>query len=201
MGDEDESGAVGAVEIEEGVDDGGCGIGIEVAGGFVREEDFGAVHEGARDADALLFAAGELGGVVVEARGEADFFEEFDAALFGIAVALEFERDHDVFEGGEGGDELEVLEDEADFAVADACAFVLADGVEGVSGEGDGARGGAVEAGAEAEECGFSAAGGADDGGGGAGGEGEVDGFQDGERAGLGGVGFGELLGLEDGRL
>ena len=42
--------------------------GVEVAGGLVGEEDGWVVDEGAGDADALLFAAGELAGQVGEAR-------------------------------------------------------------------------------------------------------------------------------------
>ena len=36
--------------------------GIEITGGFIGEDERGAVDEGAGDGDALLFAAGELGG-------------------------------------------------------------------------------------------------------------------------------------------
>ena len=50
-------------------------VGVEVSGGFVGEDDVGVVCEGAGDGDALLFASGEFGRQVVEAVGEADFFE------------------------------------------------------------------------------------------------------------------------------
>ena len=56
--------------------------GVEVAGGFVGEEDVGILHEGASDGDALLLSAREFVGEVVHAVGEADLFED----LGGIAV-------------------------------------------------------------------------------------------------------------------
>jgi hypothetical protein len=62
VGDEDEGDAVVAVEGEEEVGDGVGGGGIEGAGGFIGEDEFGSVDEGAGDGGAEFFAAGELPG-------------------------------------------------------------------------------------------------------------------------------------------
>ena len=48
---------------------------VEIAGGFVGEEDCGAVDEGAGDGAALLFAAREFRWTVAAARGETDVFQ------------------------------------------------------------------------------------------------------------------------------
>ncbi len=76
VGDEDEGCAFGLVEVEEELEDSGAVGGVEVAGGLVGEHDGGAEDEGAGERDALLLAAGELDGVVVEAVAEADGGEE-----------------------------------------------------------------------------------------------------------------------------
>ena len=60
--------AGGAEHLEDGV---GV-LGVEVAGGLVGEDDGGAGDEGAGDGDALLLAAGELVGAVVQAAVDAE---------------------------------------------------------------------------------------------------------------------------------
>ena len=117
MGDDDEGLAGFIDDAEEHVHDGGTGGGVEIAGGFVGVEDAGVVDEGAGDGDALLFAAGEFGGEMVEALGEADAVEEFASAGFGIPFA-DPGGEEDVFQSGELGEEEIVLEDEAHAAVA-----------------------------------------------------------------------------------
>ena len=59
VGNEDD-GITLLVEALEEAHDFIAGGGIEVAGGFVGEEDGGVVDEGASDGDALALAAGEL---------------------------------------------------------------------------------------------------------------------------------------------
>src|SRR5699024_3607658 len=96
--------------------------GIEVAGGFVGEEEVGVGDDGAGDGDALFLAAGELAGEVVEAVAQAHEVEGgrgvFAAA--GAGEAGEFEGQFDVLQGGQHGDEVERLEDEAQVVVAPA---------------------------------------------------------------------------------
>ena len=77
VSDDNEGDSVVAVEDEEEVGDGVGGSGIERAGGFIGEDEFGAVDEGAGDGGAEFFAAGELPRKVVEAAGETDAFKEF----------------------------------------------------------------------------------------------------------------------------
>ena len=52
-------------------------MGVEIAGGFVGEDDFGVGDDGAGDGDALLLAAGELVGVVVFFFFEVEAVESF----------------------------------------------------------------------------------------------------------------------------
>ena len=63
------------VELVEERHDLVAGLGVEVAGGFVGEDDGGLVDEGAGDGDALTLTAGELVGLVHHAAAEADGLE------------------------------------------------------------------------------------------------------------------------------
>lgn len=114
-----DDGVAVAVQVFEQLGDDlliGC---VEVAGWFVSEQDRRIIDEGAGDADALLFAAGEFAGQVVGAMAEANFFE--CATGFGfVGHGVEVLREHDVFDGGEIRDEVKLLEDEADLVGAEA---------------------------------------------------------------------------------
>ena len=50
-----------------------AGLGVQVAGGLVGEDDGGLVDQSPSDGDALPLAAGEFVGLVVHAGLEADF--------------------------------------------------------------------------------------------------------------------------------
>ncbi len=146
VGGDEKGGVVFFVDFFEELDDFGAGFFVEVAGGFVGEDDFGVVDEGAGDGDALFLAAGEGFCFVVFFVGEFDFGEEFVDVVDFFAVKVGGEED--VVEDGEVWFEVEFLEDEANF-------FAV---------EGDRAFGGFVEAADELEEGGFSGAGRSDDG-------------------------------------
>jgi hypothetical protein len=60
VGDGD-GGVVAFEELGEGVVDESLGFGVEGGGRFVEDEDVGVFEQGARDGDALLLPAGELG--------------------------------------------------------------------------------------------------------------------------------------------
>ena len=78
VGGADDGDAVAGVEFLEQLDDLGAGLRVEVAGGFVGENDARGVRQGAGDGDALLLAAGELEGLVVEAVAKADAITKVD---------------------------------------------------------------------------------------------------------------------------
>ena len=69
-----DDGAVLRVQFGEDAQYGLFVFGVEVAGGLVGKEDFRFVNQRAGDADALLFAAGELFRQVVAAVREPDPF-------------------------------------------------------------------------------------------------------------------------------
>ena len=93
-----------------------AGAEVEVAGRLVAEDQLRRLGKRASHGDALLLAAGELGGEVAGPLGESDLGEELGGVeIRAVAVALgELEGEADVLLGGQGGDEVEELEDEAD---------------------------------------------------------------------------------------
>jgi hypothetical protein len=113
VGDDDEAIAEIAMEPQKQIDDLVAGVNVEISGGFIGEDQGGTVAQGARDGDALLLAAGELGGTVIEAGTKADLVEELGAAD-GISLSGEAGREFDVLERGEFREEVIGLEDEAD---------------------------------------------------------------------------------------
>ena len=80
----------------------------------VGEDDGGVVDEGAGDGDALFLAAGELVGTEIGAVAEADSFEGDGGQLAGVAAGDAGEGD--VLGGGQGAEEVEVLEHESEVA-------------------------------------------------------------------------------------
>src|SRR5262249_57717724 len=83
-------------------------------------ERSGCVEEGRLARDALGFAPGELVRVAVGSLGDSEHVESFDPTCLGrlSAGAVELERQGDVLDGGQPGQQVEVLEDVADRAAA-----------------------------------------------------------------------------------
>ena len=80
----------------------------------------GPLGQTPRDRDALAFAAGKLGGEMIEAMFKADQLQQFDRALSpvgGRPVGFEH-RDLNVLGRGKGRQKMKGLEDEADLASA-----------------------------------------------------------------------------------
>src|SRR3954453_22311375 len=89
------------------------GVRVQVAGRLVGEQHGRPVHERAGDGDALLLAAGELGRPVRQAVAQPDGLDQLiQPRLVGLAPG-ERQREHDVLQRGQHGDEVEGLEDEA----------------------------------------------------------------------------------------
>jgi len=59
---------------------------IEPGAGFIEEENFGAMRDGAGDLDTLGQPAGELGRVGICAFGEVELLEELHGPLFGCSA-------------------------------------------------------------------------------------------------------------------
>ena len=97
-----------------------AGGGVEIAGGLIREKNFGAIHERARDGHALLLAAGKFRGPVTQAVSQAHALQSF-ADTAGPFSALDFreaKRQFDVFFERHARKQIEGLKDHADGVAA-----------------------------------------------------------------------------------
>ena len=195
-----------AAGLAEHLEDGVGVLGVEVAGGFVGEDDGGTVDEGAGDGDALLLAAGELVGAMVEAALDAEHFGEVVEERFvqfpfgGCAKGGDVVGDFDVAHGRERGQQIEALEDKADLGAAHFGALGVGEFGEVGAIDEDRAGGGVGETAQDVEEGGLSRTGGADDGDELAGGDGEVDVAEGGNLKFAGAIGLAEVPGQDDGR-
>jgi len=163
VADQDDGHAVSMQRSEE-VHDVSADHRVEVAGGFVGEDDIWAFHHGPCDGDALLFAAGKLTWPMSSAFAQTDFFQGFPGPFVDIRFTGVHERQADVFQRGFPGKEIEGLKDEADALVAGegqlpvpvaGCIFTIKEVA---------AFARVIEASEDVEQGGFAGAGGAHDG-------------------------------------
>ena len=120
VGDDDD-GVAFAVQLLEQRHELGAALAIERAGRLVGEDDLAAVHQRARDADALLLAARELrrAGCAAGRRGRAGSAGRWRALVRAPRVDAGIDRGHlDVLDGVEIGQQLVALEDEAEMLAA-----------------------------------------------------------------------------------
>ena len=75
---QDEGHVLLAAETHDQVEDQLRAFAVEVARGFVGEQDGGAIGQAARDGDALAFSAGEFGGKMMQPRFKSDRFQQFE---------------------------------------------------------------------------------------------------------------------------
>src|SRR6266481_1569305 len=117
---DDENGAGGDFvfepELEQLAAERFAGEHVERGEGLVHEQDFGLDDESARDANALLHAAGKLFGVGGFKTVESDSVNDAKRALVALdgRHAASLERGFDVFDDGEPGEERETLENDGD---------------------------------------------------------------------------------------
>ena len=167
VGDHDDR-LAGVVELAEHLHDLVAGLGVEVAGGLVGQDDVGVVDQRAGDRDALLLAAGELGRAVVEPVVQADQPGQLQGPLLDrrgdLAAALVGQRELDVLDDRVLLDQVVRLEDEADVAAPDLGQLVVAELGDVAVAEDVLAAGGSVEAAEQVEHRALARARGAHDG-------------------------------------
>src|SRR5262249_1353385 len=153
-----EDGVASAVKFAEQADDEFFVGFVEVAGGFVGENQLGLIDEGTGDGYTLLLATGKLRREMREAVAEADALEGF-SGLFFVGDAVKILGEHDVFYRAEIGTQVERLKDEADFlgAVAHQIAFGKLREVDAV--DDDVAGGERIETAEYVDERGFAGTG------------------------------------------
>ena len=143
---------------------GGGRGGVQGTGGLIGEDDLGAAHEGAGHGHALLLAAGELVGPVGQAVTDAQGGDDgVVPVLLGPAVGQAL-RQEDVLLGGQGGQQVEGLEDEAEAIAAHGGELLVFHAGQVLAGDEGVPGGGGVQAGQAVQKSGLARAGGAHDG-------------------------------------
>src|ERR1700681_3469350 len=103
------------------------GLMVEVAGRLVADDQFRFMYQCTGNRHALLLAAAELPRKRVKTRAKIDRFERLFRASFGVPswYAVNQQRDRHVFNGIEGGQQVEKLKNKTDRRTAKACLFLL----------------------------------------------------------------------------
>ncbi len=166
MGDDHQGRAV-AVELTQQLDDLATGPAVERTGRLVCEDDGRAADDRTRDRRALLLAAGELIGLVVEAVAQADAHQCFACALAALAEmnAVVQQATGDVVDRAHAVQQVELLEDEAHAVCAKRRQLVVRGRGGVVAVDHHVALGGAVQGAHDLQHRGLAGARGPDDGG------------------------------------
>jgi sphingomyelin phosphodiesterase acid-like 3 len=163
VGDQDQGEASGLLEAVEEGQDLALVLAVEVAGGLVGEDQGRLVGQGPGDGHPLPFSHGKAARPMGLAMGQAHLGEEAGGPLGSLGAGpggLEH-RDLDVLQRGQGGDQVEGLEDEAD---AQGPEPIQVHRRERCPAKADLAAVGAVQAAQDVQECALAAAAGAGDG-------------------------------------
>ncbi len=117
-------------------------IRVEIASGFIGQQNEGSVCNGPSDRNPLLLPARQLGRTMIATMADAHIFQQLAGTLFCLLAGEPRNqlRHHDVFERGEFRQEMVELVDEADRATADRGALIFGQGSAGGATNGDLAR-------------------------------------------------------------
>ena len=133
MGHHHQGGVVLAVETKQQFDHRLPGLAVEVAGGLVRQQQAGAGHEGTGNGDPLLLAAGEARRQVVQPLSQTDLGQQLPGTGLAVGLPPQLGRQHDVFQGAQGGQQQERLEHEPHLLGPQPGASLLVQPGEGVA--------------------------------------------------------------------
>lgn len=100
-------------------------IGGQIAGGFVRENYFGAVGQGAGDGHALLLPAGQFVGFVSHAVRQPHLRQQVPGPFVPVGDRRINHGKQDVVQGAGTGQEIEHLENESNGFGTERRAFVI----------------------------------------------------------------------------
>ena len=126
--------------------------GVEGPGGLVGEDDLGAADESAGDGDSLLLAAGELSGAVGETVADAQGCDDGVLPVRVGGTVGQAGGQEDVLLRGEGGQEVEGLEDEAELVAAHGGQLLVVHAGQIAAGDEDVPGCGGVQAGQAVQE-------------------------------------------------
>src|SRR5271155_842664 len=109
VSDHDDGLAEVLIELAEKAQDSFRTFGIEVAGRFVGQDDLRFANDGASERHTLLFAAGKLGGLVLQAAAQAEEIGDDLEAMRIESISADVLGLRDVVVGVEGGEQIKPL--------------------------------------------------------------------------------------------
>ena len=118
MGDDNHGDAQALVDVLDQAEDGAGGSGVQGGGRLVAQQDLGVAGQGTGDGDALLLAAGELGGIGIRLVGQIHDVQKLQRPLPRrlLGDARDLHGKADVLEAGALHEQVKLLEDHADGA-------------------------------------------------------------------------------------
>ena len=198
VGDDHHGDAQLLVDVLDQGQDGMSGVGVQRTGGLVAQQHLGVGGQGAGNGNALLLAAGQLGGVGVCLVGQAHHLQQLFGALFGVGLfhTGQLHGKTDVLQAAALHEQVELLEDHGDLAAA-LTQGRRRQGLHGGAVDHHAALGGALQQVDAAHQRGFARTGHADDAVDGTIRNGQVDVFQRVHRAVLHLEGLGKVFDLD----
>ena len=134
------------------------GAGIQGAGGLVGQDDLRGSDQGAGDGSALLLAAGDLVGILLQqafnAQGHRDGHQ--GGVHFAVALTGQDQGQADIVLEGEGIQQVELLEHKTQVVPAEGSDLAFLNLREILSVQQHGAGGGLVQGGEDVQQRGFS---------------------------------------------
>ena len=170
------------------------GLAVEVARRLIREQEQRLVNERPRHRDALAFPPRQLRGPMVEPLGQSNAVEQFAGALLQILGRAGERRDQDVFEHRALWQQVMVLKDEPNRAIAKARQLRVRQAERLLLAELVGSGGRPFKRAEQVQQRALARPGRPEDGESFAGLQGEVDVAQDDQFAAAGGIGFAQVL-------
>jgi hypothetical protein len=160
VGDQDQGLAEPAYQLVQQFRHPVAGGRIQVAGGFVGQNQVRLVNQGAGHGDPLLLPAGQRVGETVPITGQIDGREHVRHGAVSRAAPppQQLQRQAQVFRHRQGGQQVEELEHEADVPAAQQRAFPFAEGGDVDAAHLEAAGLGAVDAADQVEQGGFARA-------------------------------------------
>ena len=178
MGDEEHGGPAFFGFGKKRVQHFASGVVVQIAGGFVRQQEFGVRRKSAGDGGPLLFAAGQLRRKMAHPVRESDGGKRFGGGVHGVRASGELERQGGVFVGGHGFEQVKMLKNDADIFAPHLGEFFFVEFPQILPENFDFSGGGAEESADNGEQACFTGAGRSGQGGGFSGGDGKAGVFQ-----------------------
>lgn len=157
MGDQDGGGGAFPGEGDQQVQDRGAALVVEGAGGLVDQQHGGLVHQRAGDVDPLALPPGELMRPLVGLVGQSHRVQQLQRppAQGARGPAGEVGHDLELFGGGERGQQVRLLEDDADLLPAQRRLLARAERRGVLPGHDHPSRVGRDEGGGDREQAGL----------------------------------------------